>query len=150
MEHDPCQAIITMSCACGHVQQRTSCGASINNTTSREKTILKCNSECAVRQRNARLADALGISDTSSRGPEVEWEAGLKTFARANSAFVKMLEKTLGEFIKSAKSSMILPYSESRPSRILWSHADDSAVGQANLCDCRRGCLSSRKRISRC
>lgn len=111
-EADPCQAIITMSCACGHVQQRTSCGANGNNTTSREKTTLKCNSECAIRQRNARLADALGITSAGARGQEVEWEGESKSFAGANLGFVKMVEKTLDEFIKGTKSSMILPYSE--------------------------------------
>jgi transcriptional repressor NF-X1 len=111
-ENDPCQAIITMSCACGHVQQRTSCGASTNNTTSREKTVLKCNSECAIRQRNARLADALGISGNGPRGPEVEWDPELKKFAMANLAFIKVVEKTLDEFVKGTKGSMILPYSE--------------------------------------
>ena len=57
-ESDPCQAIITQSCACGHLQTRLSCAASTNNPMSREMVPLKCNSECMVRQRNARLADA--------------------------------------------------------------------------------------------
>lgn len=60
-ESDPCQAIVTQTCACGHLQSRTSCGASNANPRSRELDQLKCNSECSVRQRNARLADALGI-----------------------------------------------------------------------------------------
>ena len=102
-----------MSCACGHVQQRTSCSASTTNPTSREKNALKCNSECAVRQRNARLADALGISPSrEGKAGEVEWDSGLKDFAKANLGFVKVVEGTLEGFIKGGKTSMVLPYSE--------------------------------------
>jgi transcriptional repressor NF-X1 len=75
---------------------------------------LKCNSECAVRQRNARLADALGISSNrEGKAGEVEWESGLKDFGRANLGFLKVVEGTLDGFIKSGKTSMVLPYSES-------------------------------------
>lgn len=81
----------------------------------REKIGLKCNSECAVRARNARLADALGISggkDGEKRGAEVEWEESLRAFATANVGFVKMVEGTLEGFIKGTRPSMVLPYSE--------------------------------------
>ncbi|WVO13144.1 hypothetical protein L204_100756 [Cryptococcus depauperatus] len=47
------------------LRSRTSCGASLANPKSRELEQLKCNSECAVKQRNARLADALGIKPRS-------------------------------------------------------------------------------------
>nr|ODN93271.1 hypothetical protein L203_00542 [Cryptococcus depauperatus CBS 7841] len=64
-ESEPCQAIVTQTCTCGNLQSRTSCGASLANPKSRELEQLKCNSECAVKQRNARLADALGIKPRS-------------------------------------------------------------------------------------
>ncbi|WWC68275.1 uncharacterized protein I206_102198 [Kwoniella pini CBS 10737] len=107
-ENDPCQAIVTQSCACGHLQARTSCGASTTNPRSREVEQLKCNSECAVRQRNARLAEALGIKP-SERGLEV-YEDELKSFASQNHGFVKMVETTFEDFIKGTRQSMVLPH----------------------------------------
>ncbi|KAK8847697.1 hypothetical protein IAR55_005556 [Kwoniella newhampshirensis] len=107
-ESDPCQAIVTQSCACGNLQQRTSCGASSGNPRSREIEQLKCNSECAVRQRNARLADALGIK-ASERGQET-YEEELKAFAAGNYGFVKMVEGTFEDFFKGTKQSMVLPH----------------------------------------
>ncbi|WWC59831.1 uncharacterized protein I303_102393 [Kwoniella dejecticola CBS 10117] len=107
-ENDPCQAIVTQSCACGHLQSRTSCGASVTNPKSREVEQLKCNSECAVRQRNARLAEALGIKP-SEKGLEV-YEDEIKNFASQNHGFVKMVEGTFEEFIKGARQSMVLPH----------------------------------------
>ncbi|WWC86565.1 uncharacterized protein L201_001442 [Kwoniella dendrophila CBS 6074] len=107
-ENDPCQAIITQSCACGYLQARNSCGASTTNPRSREIEQLKCNSECAVRQRNARLADALGIK-TNERGLEV-YEDDLKAFATQNHGFIKTVETTFEDFIKGARQSMVLPH----------------------------------------
>ncbi|WVR04892.1 hypothetical protein IAU60_001904 [Kwoniella sp. DSM 27419] len=107
-EVDPCQAIVTQSCACGHLQARTSCGASIGNPRSREIEQLKCNSECAVRQRNARLADALGIK-AAERGLET-YDDELKSFAASNHGFVKMVEGTFEDFFKGPRQSMVLPH----------------------------------------
>ncbi|WVW78077.1 hypothetical protein I302_100028 [Kwoniella bestiolae CBS 10118] len=108
-ENDPCQTIVTQQCACGHLLARTSCGASNTNPKSREVEQLKCNSECAVRQRNARLADALGIK-SSERGLEV-YEDELKSFAAQNNGFVKMVESTFEDFVvKSTRQSMVLPH----------------------------------------
>ncbi|WRT64459.1 uncharacterized protein IL334_001391 [Kwoniella shivajii] len=107
-ENDACQAIVTQSCACGHLQARTSCGASTVNPRSREVEQLRCNSECAVRQRNARLADALGIKP-NERGLET-YDDELKNFATQNHGFVKMVEGTFDEFIAGARQSMVLPH----------------------------------------
>jgi transcriptional repressor NF-X1 len=110
LESDPCQAIVTQSCACGNLQNRTSCGASTSNPASREVVVLKCNSECMVKQRNARLADALGIKP-EGRGEQV-WPDDLKAFAISNHAFVKTVESTLRDFFASSRQTMILPHSE--------------------------------------
>ncbi|WVQ85287.1 hypothetical protein IAT38_007452 [Cryptococcus sp. DSM 104549] len=107
-ETDPCQAIVTQTCACGNLQNRTSCGASLGNPKSRELDQLKCNSECAVKQRNARLADALGIKP-GEKGQEV-YEEELRSFAGGNHGFVKMVENTFEEFFKGPRQSMILPH----------------------------------------
>nr|KIR87449.1 transcriptional repressor NF-X1 [Cryptococcus tetragattii IND107] len=86
-ENDPCQAIVTQTCACGHLQSRTSCGASNAHPKSRELDQLKCNSECS----------------------EV-YEDELKIFAVGNHKFVKMVETTFEEFFKGPRQMMILPH----------------------------------------
>jgi transcriptional repressor NF-X1 len=95
------------TCACGNLQSRTSCGASVSGQ-SRESTQLKCNSECAIKQRNARLADALGINQ-GDRGL-VEWNTDLKEFAAANLGFVKMVESTFKDFFAGQRQTLILPH----------------------------------------
>ena len=141
-ENEPCQAIIDQRCACGNLTLRTTCGASATAAAegasgtggqSRAGVQLKCNSECMVKQRNARLADALGIrtaagtaiaaegaaaasgtrtpTGTASGMGEVEWAAELKEFAKANLAWVRVVEGTLSGFVKGGKQSMVLPHS---------------------------------------
>lgn len=95
------------TCACGNLQSRTSCGASISGQ-SRESTQLKCNSECAIKQRNARLADALGINQGDRN--QVEWNSDLKEFATANLGFVKMVESTFKDFFAGQRQTLILPH----------------------------------------
>lgn len=63
-----------------------------------------------MRQRNARLADALGIKP-GERNQEV-YEDELKTFAARNHKFVKMVETTFEEFFKGPRQMMILPHSK--------------------------------------
>ena len=108
-ESEPCLAIVTQSCACGHLQSRSSCGASTANPSSREIIPLKCNSECMVRQRNARLADALGIQP-KERATE-DWNGELKAFASQNQPFVRRVEQTFKEFFAGTRQTMILPHS---------------------------------------
>lgn len=130
-ESDPCQAIITQSCACGHVPSRSSCGASTINPTSREVVALKCNSECMVRQRNARLADALGIQP-KERVTE-EWAPDLRAFASQNHSFVKTVEQTFKDFFAGTRQTMILPHSMSLP------HISLHTMLMAMQCRKRRG-----------
>lgn len=99
--------MVTQSCACGHLQQRASCGASLYNPTSRETTPLKCLAECAQRQRNARLAEALGIKPTEK---SVEYPVELKNFATINPAFVLTVEKAFAEFFMGPRQAMVLPH----------------------------------------
>jgi len=61
---------------------------------------LKCTSECQVAQRNARLADALGIDPglrTQSERTMATYTPELVSFAKANYQFVKMAEATIAE-----------------------------------------------------
>jgi transcriptional repressor NF-X1 len=81
---------------------------------------LKCNSECAIRQRNARLADALGIdSGRVSRVGVEDWSGEMKGFASANLGFIKVVEGTFKDFIEGGKQSLILPQSTFPPPSIL-------------------------------
>ncbi|ODO11918.1 hypothetical protein I350_00702 [Cryptococcus amylolentus CBS 6273] len=122
-ENEPCQAIVTQTCSCGNLLSRTSCGASTLKPKSREAEQLKCNSECAVRQRNARLADALGIKQPGEKNTEV-YEDELKNFALGNHKFVKMVESTFEEFFKGPRQSMVLPHMPESKRTIVMSLAD--------------------------
>uniref|UniRef100_A0A0W0FA18 R3H domain-containing protein n=1 Tax=Moniliophthora roreri TaxID=221103 RepID=A0A0W0FA18_MONRR len=73
----------------------------------------KCNSECSVAQRNARLADALGInvaSRSGAGGGEMTYNDELVAFARANMKFLGLVESAFAEFISSPKRSQVLPH----------------------------------------
>jgi transcriptional repressor NF-X1 len=89
---EPCPVVVTVSCSCGRIMQPAPCGAS---------RVLKCQDACSVAKRNARLADALGISESARAGGinSVTWSSDLIAFCRitANQAFVKNVEKALAE-----------------------------------------------------
>lgn len=75
------------------------CGRSRSNpiNLARGETI-KCTTECALKKRNARLADALGIK-TGGSGilAEVTYGDDLVAFARANTKFLILVEEALAE-----------------------------------------------------
>ncbi|PWN51537.1 hypothetical protein IE53DRAFT_405620 [Violaceomyces palustris] len=107
-ETEPCQAVITLQCSCGNLQSRAKCGVSIHNPT-KEKS-LKCNDSCLIAQRNAKLAEALGLNPTEKAAPTA-YEADTLLFYSnpANRKFCDELETTLNEFIRSPRAGMILP-----------------------------------------
>ena len=99
-EEEPCQAQVTLRCACGRIQQTSLCGRSTSNPGGRQATVLKCTNECAMAKRNARLAEALGISqEIRDRNGEraVTYPSELIAFAKANMKFCTMVEKTFSE-----------------------------------------------------
>ncbi|EJD05624.1 uncharacterized protein FOMMEDRAFT_165999 [Fomitiporia mediterranea MF3/22] len=113
-EDEPCQALITLRCPCGRQQQPSQCGRSISNPAGREITQqLKCTNECGIAKRNARLAEALGISkevqDRDSQRP-VTYSNELIAFARANTKFCTVVEKSFVDFVSSERKSQILPH----------------------------------------
>jgi transcriptional repressor NF-X1 len=63
----------------------------------------KCTSECQIAQRNARLAEALGI-DPGNQGKSERTTATytpeLVAFAKANHSFVRMVEAALAEYVE--------------------------------------------------
>ncbi|KAJ9097816.1 hypothetical protein QFC19_006684 [Naganishia cerealis] len=98
---------VIQSCPCGHLQQRATCGACTSNPVSKEQVQLKCVTECAQRQRNARLAEALGIKPMDKL---VEYPVELRAFATANHHFVQGLEKTFNDFFMGPRQAMVLPH----------------------------------------
>lgn len=61
----PCPAPVEVTCACGHLRQRALCGSSTARSESAATRLIPCTDACAIKKRNAALADALGISSSS-------------------------------------------------------------------------------------
>ncbi|TDL15940.1 hypothetical protein BD410DRAFT_79701 [Rickenella mellea] len=115
-ESTPCTATITISCACNRIQQQVACGRHSGQPDKQQQQSgaqLKCTNECAIAKRNARLADALGISsavrDREGSKPVV-WADELVAFARANAKFCTLAERTFSDFVTSEKKAQVLPY----------------------------------------
>ncbi|KAG1798823.1 uncharacterized protein HD556DRAFT_153931 [Suillus plorans] len=105
-ETEACLALVTLTCPCGLLRSSIPCSQG-NSTTQ-----LKCTGECAIKKRNARLADALGISPEKREGLQVKvtYNDDLVTFTKANSKFVGLVEKTFADFITSDKRTQVLPH----------------------------------------
>jgi transcriptional repressor NF-X1 len=58
-----------------------------------------CTNECAIAKRNARLAEALGISSDRTEKNKATYRDELIAFARANSKFLPVVEKSLAEYV---------------------------------------------------
>lgn len=85
------------------------------------RNFLPCDGSCEVAERNKRLAEALEI-DTARNGPAIgssaagdeavpiEYPDSMLSFAKANSAFVKALEKDFADFLldRTRKSTRML------------------------------------------
>ena len=100
--------MITVSCPCGRFQQPVKCGKSSANPN-KAPGQLSCRDECAIAKRNARLAEALGITDTKKK-MDVTYSDDLVSFGRVNSKFLMLVEKTLNDFVTSDKKNQVLPY----------------------------------------
>ena len=107
-EDELCEAIITVSCPCGRFQQPVKCGRSSANPN-KTPAQLSCRDECAIAKRNARLAEALGITDTK-RKPDVSYSDELVSFGKSDTKFLTLVEKTLNDFVGSDKKNQVLPY----------------------------------------
>ncbi|KAG1722751.1 hypothetical protein EDB19DRAFT_1930311 [Suillus lakei] len=105
-ETEACLALVTLTCPCGLLRSSVPCSQA-NSTAN-----LKCTGECAIKKRNARLAEALGISPEKREGlqAKVTYNDDLVTPARANSRFVGLVEKTFADFITSDKRTQVLPH----------------------------------------
>ena len=118
-ETEPCESLITLTCPCNRIRQSVLCGRTINSQRTTTTTTTtgsssssssssghhhaatpKCNNDCQTAKRNARLADALGISQdniNSSNSKSVVYSDELVGFARGNLKFLGLVEKTFAE-----------------------------------------------------
>lgn len=98
-ESSPCQSLIALSCSCGRIRQSVRCNRSSTNPAGRSEGQQqpKCNGECALAKRNARLAEALGISPEPKGGPAVTYTDDVMAFAKANPKLLSLVEKALQE-----------------------------------------------------
>ena len=89
-----------ITCSCGRIRQSVQCGRKLSNPTGGEggKT-LTCTNECAVAKRNARLAEALGISSDRAERNKATYRDELVVFARANPKFIPVVENSLAEYV---------------------------------------------------
>ncbi|KAJ4489946.1 hypothetical protein J3R30DRAFT_3278404 [Lentinula aciculospora] len=111
-EDEPCQTRVELTCECGRIRQAAVCGTSRSNPAGLVKRqTIKCTAECALKQRNARLADALGIKTGGTATlAEVTYSDELVAFARANLKFLTLVENILAEFVKSNRTKQVLPH----------------------------------------
>lgn len=113
-ELEPCQSIVTLECPCGRIKRQVPCGRSSSTPGGRVATMQpKCTSECAIAQRNARLAEALGIDPNSQGKSErtmATYTPELVGFGKANYAFTKMVEGALADFVSSERQTHALPH----------------------------------------
>ncbi|KAG2140668.1 hypothetical protein DEU56DRAFT_885849 [Suillus clintonianus] len=105
-ETEACLALVTLTCPCGLLRSSVPCSQASSTAN------LKCTGECAIKKRNARLADALGISPEKREGLQanVTYNDDLVIFARANGKLLGLAEKTFADFITSDKRTQVLPH----------------------------------------
>lgn len=107
---EPCPELVEATCPCGHIRQRTRCGASSHKTDSNGGVKLACSPACAVAQRNAALAEALGISkDRQAGASEVQWSLETIQYYGENLVWSKAIEQVFLDFVKSSKATHMFP-----------------------------------------
>ncbi|KIJ63784.1 hypothetical protein HYDPIDRAFT_188240 [Hydnomerulius pinastri MD-312] len=106
-ETEPCLALVTLTCPCGHLRSTVPCSGN--------KLPLKCNGECGIKKRNARLAEALGISAEKrdgAAGTRVTWSDDLVAVGKGagGAKFLALVEKAFADFITSERRIQVLPH----------------------------------------
>ena len=98
-ELEPCRAVVTLMCACNRIRQTAPCARSTLNLSGGESTHQpKCNNECAIAKRNARLAEALGINqENRGKAGAAVFSDDLVSFARVNPKLLGLVEKAFSE-----------------------------------------------------
>merc|ERR1712093_81542 len=108
---EPCPQLVEATCPCGNIKQRTRCGSCNAKTESNGGIKLTCTPACAIAQRNAALADALGISkDKAARqAAETQWLKDTIQYYSENPTWCKGIEQLLLDFIKSPRATHMFP-----------------------------------------
>ena len=105
-ETTACTAIVNLKCPCGRIQRPVPCSKSVlqpNGQSNRSTLQPRCTNECAVAQRNARLAEAFGIAnptqgtDVGRERIQAVYPVEIQGFAKANMGFLGIVEKALAE-----------------------------------------------------
>ncbi|KAJ8519767.1 hypothetical protein ONZ45_g3310 [Pleurotus djamor] len=108
-ETEPCDALITVTCPCGRIKQAVHCGRSVDSTNQPRHNTPKCNNDCAIAKRNARLADALGINP-HAKAATATYSDELVSFARSDPKFLALVEKAFSDFVNGEKRTQVLPH----------------------------------------
>jgi transcriptional repressor NF-X1 len=106
-EDRPCHSLLTLACSCGRIRQAVHCGRNSSNTAGAQRTPPRCNNDCSIAQRNARLADALGITP-GEKVTAVTYHEDLVTFAKADHKFLGLVEKAFVEYASPLQSLQII------------------------------------------
>ncbi|TFK41756.1 hypothetical protein BDQ12DRAFT_733207 [Crucibulum laeve] len=110
-ETESCQSIVILTCPCGRIRQSVHCGRSASHPSGSLQASPKCSNDCNIAKRNARLAEALGISgDTRDKNSPATYHDEVVAFARANSKFLPVVEKAFSDFISSDRRTQVLPH----------------------------------------
>ncbi|TFK20660.1 hypothetical protein FA15DRAFT_673293 [Coprinopsis marcescibilis] len=111
-ETEPCESIASISCPCGRLRQAVHCGKRTAHPAGHQPPPIGCTPECAKAKRNAKLAEALGISTQGdgSKDKNVSYNDEVVAFARANAKFLPIVEKAFAEFVASEKKHQVLPH----------------------------------------
>ena len=94
------------SCPCGRLKQSLRCGRCFSTPSGTASSRwLKCNNQCELTKRNARLAEALGISEESRERASRHMAGGtvvssneVIAFVKEDPKFVLLVEKTCSEY----------------------------------------------------
>ena len=108
---EPCLELVEATCPCGHVKQRTRCGACQSKPESNGGLKLSCNQSCAVALRNASLAEAFGLSKDRQAGSSqhTSWLAKTIQYYGENLAWGKSIEQIFIDFEGSSKATYMFP-----------------------------------------
>lgn len=102
-EVEPCQAAVPMSCPCGRLSRRRTCGSTASNPREAADNKLECDEVCKIAERNRQLALALNLNDKAevplAGMVKVMYSEDLLQYARANGSWVRDIEDRVAMFI---------------------------------------------------
>lgn len=112
-ESKACDEVVTVSCPCGHLRQKTRCGAAVTNAIETSDQRLKCTDACHVAQRNAKLAEALGLDSdhrkvVAATTSMPTYDQEMLAFYGIDHRFALDLESQFSDFIRSPRHCIVL------------------------------------------